>query len=64
MSGVISYFDPADNDYEAWSRECIEIDQELVDQKILEGMIIDTTHRVNDLESWGVKFQKLNGKLL
>ena len=21
MSGVISYFDPADNDYEAWSRE-------------------------------------------
>ncbi len=64
MSGVLTYFDPEEDDYDAWYRECIDVGQGLVDQERLEGMIYETTNCIRDLERWGVTFQRENGRLI
>lgn len=58
MSGILTYFDPEKDDHDRWYKECVETGQLLADQDRLEGMISETTHRIRDLDSWGVKFQK------
>ncbi len=64
MSGVLTYFDPEEDDHDAWYKECIEVGQGLVDQERLEGMISETTSCIRNLENWGVTFQRENGRLI
>lgn len=64
MSGVLSYFDPEDDNYDEWYRECVEAGEWLNDQQSLGGMINETTDRITDLHSWGVRFQQEHGKFI
>ncbi|MBI2831916.1 MAG: FAD-binding protein [Chloroflexi bacterium] len=64
MSGVLTCFDPDTDDREQWYRECVEAGEWLCDQHRLEGMVTETAERINDLERWGVTFQRDNGKRL
>ncbi len=64
MSGILTYFDPEEDDYDQWYQECVEASQWLADQKRLEGMISETSERVRELDSWGARFQKENGKFI
>lgn len=64
MSGVLTYFDPEQDDYDQWYQECLEAGQGIVDEKRLEGMINETTEIVSDLEKWGCAFQKRDGKFV
>lgn len=58
MSGVLTFFDPEKDDYDAWYREGVESGEWVVDQKILDNMFNETADRVRDMDSWGVTFQK------
>ncbi|MFC1979592.1 FAD-dependent oxidoreductase [Chloroflexota bacterium] len=64
MSGVLTYFHPETDDHGAWYGECVEAGQWLADQKCLGGMIAKTTECINDLEKWGVSFQKERGSFI
>lgn len=64
MSGVLTYFDPEEDDHDLWYRECVEASLWLADQKRLEGMIHETTERIMDLEGWGAEFQKDKGHFI
>ncbi len=55
---IVSYFDPETESYDDCYRECVEAGQWLVDQKLLEGMLNESTDRAGDLVKWGVEFQK------
>ena len=58
MSGVLTYFDPAEDNYDEWYKECVEASDWIADQKVLDGMISETTRCIRDMDDWGVKFQK------
>ncbi|MBI4186688.1 MAG: FAD-binding protein [Chloroflexi bacterium] len=64
MSGVLSHFDPQEDNYDEWLKECVEVSEWIADQKILDGMVNRTTECIRDMQSWGVKFQKQGGKLI
>lgn len=64
MSGVLTYFDPAQDDAGQWYRECLEAGQGLCDRACLQGMVEKTTERISDLEAWGVSFLKEDGKFV
>ncbi|MBW2609770.1 MAG: FAD-dependent oxidoreductase [Deltaproteobacteria bacterium] len=64
MSGVLSYFDPKEDNHDDWYRECVEASEWLSDQEMLDGMINQTTECVNHLIDWGARFQTENGKLI
>lgn len=64
MSGVLTCFDPGEDDHDDWYRECVEASAWLSDQEVLDGMINITTECINQLIDWGAKFQKENGKLI
>ncbi len=64
MSGVFSYFDPEKDDYDAYFREALEIGEWLNDQECLEVIIKETSDRVKEMLTWGVKFQKERGELI
>ncbi|MDP2917701.1 MAG: FAD-binding protein [Dehalococcoidia bacterium] len=64
MSGVLTCFDPEQDNYDAWFRECVEASQWVADQHRLDGMIYETRERIRDLENWGATFQKENGKFI
>lgn len=61
MSGVLTCFEPAEDDADKWYEECIEAGQGLCDINRLQGMIEETAERVRDMETWGVHFQKEKG---
>lgn len=61
MSGVLTYFDPERDSYDEWYKECVEAGEWINDQKTLEGMIYETTDRIRNYDSWGVKFQREQG---
>lgn len=58
MSGVLSYFEPTQDDADAWYDECVRAGQGMVDQDRLAGMVEETTERVRDMVAWGVQLQK------
>jgi len=64
MSGVLTYFDPEKDSSDAWYQECVEAGEWISDQKRLEGMICETTDRIRNYDSWGVKFQKEQGEFI
>jgi succinate dehydrogenase / fumarate reductase flavoprotein subunit len=63
MSGILTMFDPDEDDYENWFRHCVETGQYVNEQDILKQVIEGTTKVVRELESWGVEFIKKDGKL-
>ncbi|MEW6669024.1 MAG: FAD-binding protein [Thermodesulfobacteriota bacterium] len=64
MSGVLTFFDPEEDDYDEWYRECVETSEWLADQDCLRCIIPEIDRVVLDLESWGVKFQKHLGHFI
>ncbi len=64
MSGVLTYFNPDEDNYDDWYRECVEASEWLSDQKVLDGMIYETTNCIRDLDRWGAQFQKERGELI
>ncbi len=64
MAGVLTYFDPQQDDHQSWYRECVEAGGGLCDLERFEGMIHETTDRIRELEGWGVTFQKSAGKFI
>ncbi|MBI4320312.1 MAG: FAD-binding protein [Chloroflexi bacterium] len=59
ISGVLSYFDAGQDDYDAFYHEAVvESGEWLNDQECLEGMFEETADRIREMESWGVRFQK------
>ena len=49
MSGVLTYFDPEQDNYDDWYRECMEASEWLSDQDVLDGMIYQTTKWIRDM---------------
>jgi len=64
VSGVLTYFDPKKDDYDAWYRECVEAGEWVVDQDCLQGMLNETTERIRNLKDWGVQFQEEKGEFI
>ncbi len=64
MSGSCTYYDPAKNNCDEFYRDCVEGSQWLSDQERLEGMIEECGMRMRDLEKWGVRFVKEDGKFV
>ena len=64
MSGVLTYFDPEQDNYDDWYRECIEASEWLSDQDVLDGMIYQTTKCIRDMYRWGAQFQTEQGKFI
>ena len=63
MSGILTMFDPNEDDYGDWLGNCVEVGQYLNEQDILGQVIQETTNVIQELQSWGVKFRKKNGKI-
>jgi succinate dehydrogenase/fumarate reductase flavoprotein subunit len=63
MSGILTMFDPDEDDYDNWFRHCVETGQYLSEQDILGQVIEETARVVRELRDWGVEFVKKNGKL-
>lgn len=62
ISGVLTYFDPEKDDLDKWLQEGVEVGLYLNNQPFLERAIIETYHRVRELDEWGVPFMKENGE--
>lgn len=64
MNGVLTCFQPESDNASEWYKECVQASQGLADLERLEGMVEETSERVKELESWGVKFQKEGGEFI
>jgi fumarate reductase (CoM/CoB) subunit A len=63
MSGVLTMFDPSEDDYGEWLKHCFEVGQYVNEQDILGQVIQETPHVIRELHSWGVKFKDKHGKI-
>ncbi len=64
MSGVLRYFDPERDNFDAWFREEVEASNWLAEQKRLGYVIRESYDCVREMDSWGVKFQKEQGEFV
>ncbi len=63
MSGVLSCFDPEEDDYDTWLKNCVEVGEYLNEQDIVSQVIPETANVIRDLQSWGAEFIKKEGKV-
>ena len=63
MSGVLSCFDPEEDEYDAWFENCVDVGEYLNEQDILSQVIPETANVIRDLQTWGAEFVKREGKV-
>ncbi|MBI2861141.1 MAG: FAD-binding protein [Chloroflexi bacterium] len=63
MSGVLTVFDPEQDNYDDWLRRCVHEGEYMNEQDVLAQVITEIPRVVRQLQDWGVVFMKQGDRL-